>query len=78
MFYIEQDKLIVKIPVKNKGKFRWKNRKSINDFGIGFSTDKTAYSHDSYVEWQIGYDIPVHDYNKNPEAKPFLISHLLI
>lgn len=75
-FFIKGNKVFINIPVKNKGKFRWKNRKTINDYGEGFSTDKIPYSEDSYIEWQIGYDIPVKDYLKDPTAKPTVLNEM--
>lgn len=74
-FYIKDNKLFIKIPVKNKGKFRWKNRKNVNEYGEGFSTDKVKYSENSYIEWQIGYDVPVRDYQKDPDAKPTTLTN---
>ena len=75
-FFVEKNKVFISIPVKNKGKFRWKKRKTINDYGEGFSTDKIKYSEDSYVEWQIGYDVAVSDYVKDPKAKPTVLNDL--
>lgn len=75
-FFIKDDKVFIAIPVKNKGKFRWKNRKTINDYGEGFSTDNVKYSEDSYIEWQIGYDVAVSDFLKNPKAKPTVLNDL--
>ena len=69
MYYIQNNKLYIKVPVKNNGKFRWKNRKNYNEYGAGFSTTSIPYSEESYVEWQIGYDVSVKDYNKNPSKK---------
>lgn len=73
VFCVKNNKLYINIPVKNKGKFRWKNRKTINDYGEGFSTDKIAYTKDSYIEWQIGYDVSVKDYEKDPSNKPTVL-----
>lgn len=76
-FFIKNNKVYINIPIKNKGKFRWKNRKTINDYGEGFSTDKIPYSPESYIEWQIGYDVPVKDYLKDPTAKPTVLNDLI-
>ena len=75
-FFIKNNKVYINIPVKNKGKFRWKNRKTINDYGEGFSTVKAPYTSESYIEWQIGYDVPVKDYLKDPSAKPTVLNDL--
>lgn len=77
MYYIQENKLYIKIPVKNNGKFRWKNRKNYNKYGIGFATLEIPYSKDSYVEWQIGYDVPVRDYKKDPSKKPTSLYNLV-
>lgn len=75
-FFIKNNKVYINIPVKNKGKFRWKIRKTINDYGKGFSTNEIPYGNDSYIEWQIGYDVPVKDYQKDPSAKPTVLNDL--
>lgn len=52
-FFIKDNKVFINVPVKNKGKFRWKNRESINKYGKGFSTNEIPYSSNSYIEWLI-------------------------
>jgi len=75
-FFIKNNKVYINIPVKNKGKFRWKTRKDVNEYGEGFSTNEIPYSRESYIEWQIGYDVPVKDYIKDPLAKPTVLNDL--
>ena len=54
--------LILSLPTKNKGKFRWKNRDSNSSYGEVFATTTIPFSTKSYLEWQIGYDAEVnHD-----------------
>ena len=55
---IEEKKqsICINIPLKNDGKFRFKNRKSPFEFGIGFATRTEQFTDDSYLEWQIGFD----------------------
>lgn len=48
----------IELPMKNDGKFRWKNRANATEYGTGFSTKAEPYQETSYVEWQIGYDFP--------------------
>jgi len=48
--------ICITIPLKNDGKFRFKKRKNPTEFGIGFATRNKQFSHDSYLEWQIGFD----------------------
>jgi len=52
------------IDAKNEGKFRFKNRSRIFDFGKVFSTREIPFGKNSYLEWQIGYDIPVNKVNE--------------
>lgn len=55
----------IMLPMKNDGKYRWKTRRSPFEYGNGFSTANTAYTEDSYVEWQIGYDFEQKKANDN-------------
>lgn len=49
------------IPAANSGKFRFKKRKNRLDFGETFSTRECLFDEHTYLEWQIGYDVPVKD-----------------
>ena len=60
----ENNDIILTIPVVNKGKFRFKKREKDLDFGKIFSTRKLPFDDTVYLEWQIGYDIPVKDKGK--------------
>ncbi len=57
----ENNDIILTIPVVNKGKFRFKKRKEDLDFGKIFSTRRLLFDDSAYLEWQIGYDIPISD-----------------
>lgn len=62
MEYIVKDKnILLVIPATNAGKFRFKKRKNRLDFGETFSTRECCFDDETYLEWQIGYDIPVKD-----------------
>lgn len=62
MEYIVKEKSIeLEIPAANSGKFRFKKRKNRLDFGETFSTRKCCFDEQTYLEWQIGYDVPVKD-----------------
>lgn len=62
MEYIIKEKNIwLIIPAANSGKFRFKKRKSRLDFGETFSTRECLFDEQAYLEWQIGYDVPVKD-----------------
>ena len=66
LYQIHGNELYVFIPIKNAGKFRWKNRNNVDDYGKGFSTNEVPYSEKSYVEWQIGYDVEISKTNEKP------------
>lgn len=61
---IKNNKLTIEIPLTSQGKFRCKNRKSSTEYGYGFAPRTTEFTNDSYVEWQIGYDVKTTDIGK--------------
>ena len=61
---IKSNKLTIKVPLTSKGKFRCKNRKKSTEFGKVFAPKKTNFTEESYVEWQIGYDVKITDISK--------------
>lgn len=56
-FYNKQ--LIIEVPNKNKGKFRFKEKTIKKSFGFSFPTLKQKFNKNVYLEWQISYDTPV-------------------
>ncbi|MCQ2638310.1 R.Pab1 family restriction endonuclease [Helicobacter pylori] len=46
------------------GKVRVKIRHAFSDYGISTATRKIPFSLKHYVEWQIGYDVPIKDKEK--------------
>jgi len=64
IFRVEDGKLILKLPTKNKGKFRWKTRDDNSQFGEGFATTTIPFTERAYMEWQIGYDSDVNHRTK--------------
>ncbi|MGL2694880.1 R.Pab1 family restriction endonuclease [Helicobacter pylori] len=46
------------------GKARVKIRHAFSDYGISTATRKIPFSLKHYVEWQIGYDVPIKDKEK--------------
>ena len=62
----EKNKIIkVAIPLTNgTGKTRIKKRSFFNEYGIPVSTKNELFSQLCYVEWQIGYDVPIKDDEK--------------
>lgn len=55
-YTVKKDRIVVEIPAKNDGKFRFKTRKNNLSFGNTFGTRGNNFSEDVYLEWQIGYD----------------------
>ncbi len=68
-FKLENKRLDIYIDLKNNGRFRFKTRKSPNEFGNSFATKTNKINNEVYLEWQIGYDIKVTDTNKNTILK---------
>lgn len=57
MRIVDKEKYVeVSLPIISQGKFRFKNRNDIQDFGEGFGPSKVKVQENSYLEWQIGYD----------------------
>ncbi len=55
----------VSIPLTSiSGKARVKIRHAFSDYGISTATRKIPFSLKHYVEWQIGYDVPIKDEEK--------------
>ncbi|MCQ2883121.1 R.Pab1 family restriction endonuclease [Helicobacter pylori] len=46
------------------GKVRVKIRHAFSDYGISTATRKIPFSLKHYIEWQIGYDVPIKDKEK--------------
>lgn len=63
-FEVKENKILINIPAKNGGKFRFKKRKSNLDFGNIFATQKIDFDENSYLEWQIGYDALISEVKK--------------
>ncbi|GAA7197426.1 hypothetical protein HpCK18_12950 [Helicobacter pylori] len=55
----------VSIPLTSiSGKVRVKIRHAFSDYGVSTATRKIPFSLKHYVEWQIGYDVPIKDKEK--------------
>lgn len=67
-FKSEDEKIKLIFPAKNKGKFRFKTRKNRSGFGESFRTRSSSFDENVYLEWQIGYDVPVNDVNKDKKS----------
>nr|WP_205250106.1 R.Pab1 family restriction endonuclease [Helicobacter pylori] len=67
MIRIDNNKKVigVSIPLTSiSGKARVKIRHAFSDYGISTATRKIPFSLKHYVEWQIGYDVPIKDKEK--------------
>ncbi|EJC54830.1 restriction endonuclease R.HpyAXII [Helicobacter pylori Hp P-62] len=67
MIKVNDDKkaIEVSIPLTSiSGKVRVKIRHAFSDYGISTATRKIPFSLKHYVEWQIGYDVPIKDKEK--------------
>ena len=60
-YFIKEKSILLVIPATNFRKFRFKKRKNRLDFGETFSTRECCFDEQVYLEWQIGYDVPVKD-----------------
>ncbi len=68
MEYSAKEKsILVVIPAANSGKYRFKKRKNRLDFGETFSTRECHFDEQVYLEWQIGYDVPVKEVESGEE-----------
>ena len=60
-YAIKGNDILLTIPAANAGKFRFKKRQNKLDFGETFSTREGIFDDQTYLEWQIGYDVPIND-----------------
>ena len=63
-YEIQEGCIKLTILAKNDGRFRLKTRSDKNAFGLSFASSQKAFSNEVYLEWQIGYDLPVNEQNK--------------
>ncbi|MGL2718963.1 R.Pab1 family restriction endonuclease [Helicobacter pylori] len=64
---IDDDKKVIEVSIpltSISGKARVKIRHAFSDYGISTATRKIPFSLKHYVEWQIGYDVPIKDKEK--------------
>ena len=61
----ELHRIRVALPLTTtSGKIRVKRRSMLNEYGIPVPTRSTNFTQSDYIEWQIGYDVPVKDVTK--------------
>ena len=63
-YIIKEGNIWLVVSANNSGKFRFKKRKSRLDFGETFSTRECLFDDQTYLEWQISYDVPIKDVEK--------------
>ncbi|MGL2864467.1 R.Pab1 family restriction endonuclease [Helicobacter pylori] len=64
---VDYDKKVIEVSIpltSISGKARVKIRHAFSDYGISTATRKIPFSLKHYVEWQIGYDVPIKDKEK--------------
>ncbi len=76
-FKIKGNNILLTIAATNAGKFRFKKRKSRLDFGETFSTRKCLFDEQTYLEWQIGYDVPIKDVEKSKKGTTLTSKHFV-
>ncbi|MUU47287.1 R.Pab1 family restriction endonuclease [Helicobacter pylori] len=67
MIKVNDDKKAIEVSIpltSTSGKARVKIRHAFSDYGISTATRKIPFSLKHYVEWQIGYDVPIKDKEK--------------
>ncbi len=57
----KNSEILLNIPAAKSFGYRFKKRKNRIEFGKAFATRTDLFDDDSYLEWQIGYDIPMKD-----------------
>jgi len=60
--------IILSFPAGNNGKYRFKKRVNNTDFGEAFPTRTENFDSTAYMEWQIGYDVPVKDVSNGEKS----------
>jgi len=67
-YRIKANNIELIIPATNAGKYRFKKRQNRLSFGETFSTRNEPFNEQAYLEWQIGFDIPVRDVEAGTEV----------
>ncbi len=76
-YKIRENSILLTIPATNAGKFRFKKRKNRLDFGETFSTRECHFDDKTYLEWQIGYDVPIKDVEKGKKRTKLTSKHFV-
>jgi len=76
-YTIKENNILLTIPATNDGKFRFKKRKNRLDFGEIFSTRECLFNEQTYLEWQIGYDVPIKDVENGKKETKLTSKHFV-
>jgi len=76
-YTIKENNILLTIPATNAGKFRFKKRKNRLDFGKTFSTRKGPFDDQTYLEWQISYDVPIKDVEEGKKGTKLTSKHFI-
>lgn len=76
-YTIKEKNIWLVIPATNSGKFRFKKRKNRLDFGETFSTRECPFDDQTYLEWQIGYDVPIKDVEEGKKGTKLTSKHFV-
>lgn len=76
-YTVKENNILLTIPATNDGKFRFKKRKNRLDFGEIFSTRECLFDEQTYLEWQIGYDVPIKDVEDGKKETKLTSKHFV-
>jgi hypothetical protein len=76
-YTIKENNILLTISATNAGKFRFKKRKNRLDFGETFSTRECPFDDQTYLEWQIGYDVPIKDVEEGKKRTKLTSKHFI-
>ena len=76
-YTVKENNILLTIPATNDGKFRFKKRKNKLDFGEIFSTRECPFDEQTYLEWQIGYDVPIKDVENGKKETKLTSKHFV-
>lgn len=76
-YIVKEGNIWLVVSASNSGKFRFKKRKNGLDFGETFSTRECLFDDQTYLEWQISYDVPVNDVEKGAKATKLTNKHFV-
>jgi hypothetical protein len=76
-YAIKENNVLLIIAATNAGKFRFKKRQNRLDFGETFSTREGIFDDQTYLEWQIGYDVPINDVEAGKKETKLTSKHFI-